>query len=164
MSPRIIAVVGMPLVADDEFTQFLQDTKPHFVVDLRYSPTFAHGNLDRKSAFALFQELGCRYIDTFTSFSQSVPGKLRGFTETHSDKTIVFLTDSGLNASLLRTVGGLPSPDGTREYRYCPKEYGETCRKLVDPMRTCWVCSATMEAHDAVFWGFHPTSDFTEVC
>lgn len=63
--PDLLIFVLFPLVTADEFTKAVELAKPSAVLDLRRSPRFDVGHLNRKQALRSFQDAGAKYFDVF---------------------------------------------------------------------------------------------------
>ena len=61
--PQVVAVLGLHLVTESLFLEFLRTVRPTFIVDVRISPKFDLGRLNRRTVFNLFHELHASYID-----------------------------------------------------------------------------------------------------
>jgi hypothetical protein len=66
-SPDLVVIIGVHLLHGDGLAETLIKVKPGVVVDIRLSPRFDLGSMTRRSAFALFRELGATYLDLFGS-------------------------------------------------------------------------------------------------
>lgn len=64
--PGVVVFVEFANVESDEFAEVLRLARPSFVFDLRIAPRFDVGNLTRRSAFALFDEVKATYFDSTT--------------------------------------------------------------------------------------------------
>lgn len=61
--PGVVVFVQLASLAGDEFAEAIRLAQPSFVFDLRIAPRFDVGNLNRRAAFALFDEVKATYID-----------------------------------------------------------------------------------------------------
>jgi hypothetical protein len=59
----LLVFVSFPDVSEDEFTAALAHARPTIVFELRSSPRFDIGRLNRRDAFQRFQDINCRYLD-----------------------------------------------------------------------------------------------------
>jgi hypothetical protein len=64
--PGVVVFVQLASVEGDEFAEVLRLARPSFVFDLRIAPRFDVGNLNRRTAFALFDEVKATYVDATT--------------------------------------------------------------------------------------------------
>lgn len=64
--PGVVVFVQFASVEGDEFAEVLRLAQPSFVFDLRIAPRFDVGNLNRRTAFALFDEVKATYVDATT--------------------------------------------------------------------------------------------------
>jgi hypothetical protein len=64
--PGVVVFVQFASVEGDDFAEVLRLAQPSFVFDLRIAPRFDVGNLNRRTAFALFDEVKATYIDATT--------------------------------------------------------------------------------------------------
>jgi len=98
--PRMVIFIHFPDVTEQEFREIVEFAEPSYVIELRASPRFDIGGLDRKSAFQAFEKKRITYLDmTSTSmgtvdsdallnnFSQFLRASRPAF-----EKPIVFLT------------------------------------------------------------------------
>lgn len=63
----MVIFVSFPEVDDTEFIEVLRAAKPSLVVELRYSPRFDIGKLNRRAVFEFFEREQCRYLDLASS-------------------------------------------------------------------------------------------------
>jgi hypothetical protein len=61
--PGVVLFVSFPEVGESEFVDVIQLLKPSHVFDLRLTPRFDVGQLNRQRAFALFAAEHARYVD-----------------------------------------------------------------------------------------------------
>ena len=59
----LLIFLVFPLVTEDEFTRVLELTKPACILELRRSPRFDVGHLNRQEAFRWFEAMHSRYYD-----------------------------------------------------------------------------------------------------
>jgi len=64
--PGVVVFIQFSRVGDDAFIELLRLAQPSFVFDLRIAPRFDLGNLNRRTAFALFEEVKATYVDAAT--------------------------------------------------------------------------------------------------
>lgn len=65
--PGMVIFVSFPEVAQAELLEVLTGAKPSLVVELRYSPRFDIGTLNRKAIFGVFEQVQARYVDLASS-------------------------------------------------------------------------------------------------
>jgi hypothetical protein len=69
--------VYFPEVTEREFLETLEYTQPSFVLELRTTPRFDIGRLNRQQAFQQFEHQKCSYIDlTSSMMGQNDPNKI----------------------------------------------------------------------------------------
>ena len=66
LKPGVVVFVQFSTVGDEEFADALRLAKPCYVFDLRIAPRFDLGNLNRRTAFAIFEEVKATYVDATT--------------------------------------------------------------------------------------------------
>jgi hypothetical protein len=99
--PGALIFMHFPDVTEEEFRDTMQHANPSFVLELRFSPRFDIGGLNRGLAFQTFQEHNAIYSDLTSSLMgdldlDEVLLKLKNFLETvrpSFDRPIVFLTN-----------------------------------------------------------------------
>ncbi|MEO8663114.1 MAG: hypothetical protein ABI693_31940 [Bryobacteraceae bacterium] len=64
--PGVVVFIQFSHIEGDEFTEVVRLAQPSFVFDLRIAPRFDVGNLNRRTAFALFDEVKATYVDATT--------------------------------------------------------------------------------------------------
>lgn len=64
--PGVVVFVQFSRVGDEAFVELLRLAQPSFVFDLRIVPRFDLGHLNRRMAFALFEEIRATYVDAAT--------------------------------------------------------------------------------------------------
>lgn len=65
--PRMVIFVHFPDVTEQEFREIVDFAEPSYVVELRASPRFDIGGLDRKSAFQAFEKKRITYLDLIST-------------------------------------------------------------------------------------------------
>jgi hypothetical protein len=63
IKPGVAVFVRFPSVEGDEFAEVLRMAQPSYVFDLRIAPRFDVGSLNRRAAFAIFDEVNATYFD-----------------------------------------------------------------------------------------------------
>ncbi len=63
----LLIFLVFPFVTEDEFTKTLELTKPAAILELRRSPRFDIGHLNRQEAFRWFEAVKTRYYDLSSS-------------------------------------------------------------------------------------------------
>ena len=64
LKPGVVVFGQLAGVDGDEFAEVLRQAQPSHVFDLRIAPYFDVRNLNRQTAFALFDEINTTYVDT----------------------------------------------------------------------------------------------------
>jgi hypothetical protein len=98
--PRMVIFIHFPDVTEQEFREIVEFAEPSYVFELRASPRFDIGGLDRRSAFQAFKKKRITYLDlTSTSMGNADPDALvNNFSQflrasrPAFEKPIVFLT------------------------------------------------------------------------
>jgi hypothetical protein len=118
-TPRqgLMIFILFPDVTEQEFRETLKCAMPSYVIELRTSPRFDIGNLNRNLAFQTFQYQNITYLDLASSLMgnvdpESLIYKLREFLQTNRprfDRPIIFLinrieSDEGLVPRVLETL------------------------------------------------------------
>ena len=119
----LLIFIHFPDVTEEEFRATLEHAKPSFVLELRSSPRFDIGKLNRQLAFQVFVSQNTTYLDLTSSLmgkidSEAVLSSLRKFlqkTKPSFDRPVVFLmnrteSDEGFIESVLDTVSSFGSP------------------------------------------------------
>lgn len=117
-TPRkgLMIFMYFPDITEQEFTETLRHAAPSYVIELRTSPRFDIGNMNRHLAFQAFQYQNIKYLDLTSLLmgsgnSELLVLRLREFLQTRPpklDMPIVFLvnrveSDEGLVARVLET-------------------------------------------------------------
>jgi hypothetical protein len=118
----VLIFMHFPDVTEEEFRDTLQYANPSFVLELRFSPRFDIGRLNRRLAFQTFQKHNTTYSDLTSSLMgevdlEEVLFRLKNFLETVKpsfDRPIVFLTnrnefDKNFMKNILETVSSFSS-------------------------------------------------------
>jgi hypothetical protein len=117
--------VYFPEVSEEEFRNVIEYARPGVVVDLRWSPRFDLGRLNRNLAFQMFERQRSCYIDAASAHSFAEP-KLefllysagQALTSAHLplDRPVVFLvdTDKGWHKIAGEVVALARFPSGTK--------------------------------------------------
>lgn len=95
----LLIFMHFPDVTEEEFRETLQHARPSFVLELRFSPRFDIGRLNRQLAFQAFQSQNTIYSDLTSSLMGKLDfgaalSSLKKFLETTKpsfDRPIVFL-------------------------------------------------------------------------
>ena len=107
--PGVVLFVLFPEIAEREFIEVIESSKPSYVFDLRLAPRFDIGRLNRQLAFDLFESAQARYVDLTIqmmagSTKEVVQAKIRellGSTSFNLSRPVVFLL--GHSASSVAT-------------------------------------------------------------
>jgi len=130
--PQIIAVIGIHRVDEASFVDFIRQIRPRFVVDVRVSPRFDMGRLNRKSVFSLFRELRASYVDLLALISTDVaqidvdglaePLRRSLLTGTqHPVGPLAFIVDGRVSGDdVWRVVSRSLTPPAHSEWEYFP--------------------------------------------
>lgn len=70
--PRLIAIVGLHYLQDGGLAEALHKVRPRIVIDVRFSPRFDLGMMNRRVAFELFREISAVYLDLFSMVSRDI--------------------------------------------------------------------------------------------
>jgi hypothetical protein len=68
----LVVFVFFPTVTEEEFTAALESTSPTFVIELRPSPRFDIGRLNRREAFQRFEVIKATYVDLLSDVERSL--------------------------------------------------------------------------------------------
>jgi hypothetical protein len=69
----LLIFLVFPLVTEDEFTKVLELAKPSTILELRRSPRFDIGHLNRQEAFRWFEAMQSKYYDLSSALSPEEP-------------------------------------------------------------------------------------------
>lgn len=69
----LLIFVVFPLVTEDDFKKALELSRPTYILELRRSPRFDIGQLNRRRAFSWFEAIHSRYYDLPSALSQVAP-------------------------------------------------------------------------------------------
>ncbi len=118
----LLIFMHFPDVTEEEFRETLKHAKPSFVLELRFSPRFDIGRLNRRLAFQAFKSHNTTYSDLTSSLMGkldfgAVLSSLKKFLETTKpsfDRPIVFLmnrseSDENFMKRILDTVTSFSS-------------------------------------------------------
>ncbi len=118
----LLIFMHFPDVTEEEFRETLQSARPSFVLELRLSPRFDIGRLNRRLAFQVFQSQNATYSDLTSSLMGkldfgAVLSHLKEFlerTKPSFDRPIVFLmnrseSDENFMKRILDTVTSFSS-------------------------------------------------------
>lgn len=118
----LLIFIHFPDVTEEEFRETLRNATPSFVLELRSSPRFDIGELNRRLAFQAFERYNIQYSDLTSSLMGkldvgAVLFSLKKFLETTKltfDRPLVFLMnrreyDQGFIKRILDTVSGFSS-------------------------------------------------------
>lgn len=111
-SPGTLAVLAPSRLDEASFFSTIGSLKPQLIVDLRVSPRFDQGRLDRKMAFSFFRENGVEYLDlgaTSDELRSTPPGDgaicraLLGIRDrfVHASGVILFFVDAQVRSDSL---------------------------------------------------------------
>jgi hypothetical protein len=116
----MLIFVYFPDVTEDEFRKALEFSKPSVVLELRTTPRFDIGRLDRKTVFQCFDREHVRYLDLTSSGSNDRrPSDLLGEIadafkndNVRFDRPVMFLLNTfnaprGLSAQIIDLVSSL---------------------------------------------------------
>lgn len=95
----LLIFIHFPDVTEEEFRNTLEQARPSFILELRASPRFDIGKLNRQLAFQTFRKQDAAYLDLTSSLMgkvdlESVLSSIRRFLDTTRpsfDRPIVFL-------------------------------------------------------------------------
>jgi hypothetical protein len=93
--------IHFPDVTEEEFRNTLEHARPSFILELRASPRFDIGKLNRQLAFQTFQKQNAAYLDLTSSLMGEVDlesvlsnvGRFLNTTKPSFDRPIVFLVN-----------------------------------------------------------------------
>ena len=118
----VLIFMHFPDVTEEEFRDTLRHANPSFVLELRFSPRFDIGRLNRRLAFQTFQKHNTTYSDLTSSLMSHIDLdevliSLKNFLETVNpsfDRPIVFLMnrnefDESFMQNILQTVSSFSS-------------------------------------------------------
>jgi hypothetical protein len=118
--PGMLIFVYFPEVTEDEFRRALEFSKPSVVLELRTTPRFDIGRLDRKTVFQCFDRDHTKYLDlTSWGTNDRHPSDLLGeikdaFTKDsiRFDRPVMFLLNSynaprGFSAQIIELVSSM---------------------------------------------------------
>jgi len=118
----LLIFIHFPDVTEEEFRETLEHAKPSFVLELRSSPRFDIGRLNRQLAFQAFRSQNTTYLDLTSSLMgkidrEAVLSSLRKFLQTTKpsfERPVVFLlnrseSDEGFMKRVLDTVTSFSS-------------------------------------------------------
>jgi len=118
----LLIFMHFPNVTEEEFRETLRHARPSFVLELRSSPRFDIGGLNRRLAFQAFQNQNTTYSDLTSSLMGkldmgAVLSNLKNFLETTKpsfDRPVVFLmnrseSDENFMNRVLETVTSFSS-------------------------------------------------------
>lgn len=99
---RMVIFIHFPDVTEDEFREVVEFAEPSLIIELRTSPRFDIGGLDRRAAFRTFEKKRITYLDLTSSSiggsdSESLLSNLAKFfrlSRPTFERPIVFLTSS----------------------------------------------------------------------
>lgn len=113
----LLIFVHFPDVTEEEFRATLEHAKPAFVLELRSSPRFDIGRLNRQLAFQVFRSQNTTYLDLTSSLmgkadGEAVLARLKEFLQTAKptfERPVVFLlnrseSSAGLVSGVLDAV------------------------------------------------------------
>lgn len=102
-APRqgLMVFVRFPDVTEQEFSEALKGAMPSYVIELRASPRFDIGGLNRQLAFQAFKHLNITYMDLTSTLmgqmnSEALIYRLREFLQNYKlkfDRPIMFLVN-----------------------------------------------------------------------
>jgi hypothetical protein len=69
----LLVFLVFPLISEEEFTRTLELTKPAVILELRRSPRFDIGQLNRHEAFRWFKTVQSKYYDLSSALSPDEP-------------------------------------------------------------------------------------------
>jgi hypothetical protein len=118
----LLIFIHFPDVTEEEFRDTLEHARPAFILELRASPRFDIGRLNRQVAFQSFQKHNAVYLDLTSSLmgkvdAEAILSSLRRFLDTTRpsfDRPIAFLMhrmecDSDFMRRVLEIVTGFDS-------------------------------------------------------